>query len=164
MQVRQPRHIICAVRGGPESRETVSHAINLALESGAQLTFFRVLDAEFLNHATIGPLSVVYSELRELGQFAMLILRDRARRRGVEKVDVIVREGNVRRQLHEFAIEADADVLVMGRPTRSPGSNIFKPAEFDAYVAELVREANLQIIVVETSQAPDIDSSVGLRG
>jgi len=153
MKTRKPRHIICAVRGGPESRDTVTQAIALALESGGRLTFFRVLDAEFLNHATIGPLSVVYRELVEMGQFAMLILCDRAQRRGVEKVDCIVREGNVRKQLREFAIETHADLLVMGRPVRSPGSNTFKLAEFDAWVADLEKEADLQIHVVTPTQA-----------
>ncbi len=43
------RHIICAVRGGPESRETVSHAIDLALESSARLTFFRVMTPSSCN-------------------------------------------------------------------------------------------------------------------
>ena len=148
METRKPSHIICAVRGGPESRETVTQAITLALESGARLTFFRVLDAEFLNHATIGPLSVVYRELVEMGQFAMLILCDRAQRRGVETVDCAVREGNVRKQLREYAIETHADLLVMGRPVRSPGSNTFKLAEFDTWVGELEKEANLKIHVV----------------
>ncbi len=157
MEVQLPRHVVCAVRGGPESRETVTHAVDLALESGAKLTFFRVLDAEFLNHATIGPLSVVYGELRELGRFAMLILCDRAKRRGVKSVEGIVREGNVRRQLHEFALETHADILVMGRPTRSPGSNTFKPAEFDDFVAQLERDANLQVIVVEASSTADVE-------
>jgi len=157
MEVHMPRHIVCAVRGGPESRETVTHAVDLALESGAKLTFFRVLDAEFLNHATIGPLSVVYSELGELGRFAMLILCDRAQRRGVKSVEGIVREGNVRKQLHEFALETHADILVMGRPTRSPGSNAFKPAEFDDYVAQLERDANLQVIVVEAAATEEVE-------
>ncbi|NIV33734.1 MAG: universal stress protein [Anaerolineae bacterium] len=152
MESRQSRHIICAVRGGPESRETVTWAIALALESGAQLTLFRVLDAEFLGHATIGPLSVVYRELIEVGQFAMLILCDRAQRRGVENVDCVVREGNVRKQLREFAIETHADLLVMGRPVRSPGSNTFKPAEFDSWVAELEKESGLRVLVVSPSQ------------
>jgi nucleotide-binding universal stress UspA family protein len=155
METRQPRHIICAVRGGPESRETVTQAIALALESDAQLTLFRVLDAEFLNHATIGPLSVVYRELIEVGEFAMLILCDRAQRRGVEKVDYIVREGNVRKQLREFAIETHADLLVMGRPVRSPGSNTFKPAEFDSWVAELEEEAKLRVLVISPRQATE---------
>ena len=157
MEMQQPRHVVCAVRGGPESRETVTQAINLALESGAKLTFFRVLDAEFLEHATIGPLSVVYSELGELGRFTMLILCDRAKRRGVESVEGIVREGNVRRQLYEFALETHADVLVVGRPTRSPGSNAFKPAEFDDYVAQLERDASLQIIVVGAAATEGVE-------
>ncbi|MFN2188571.1 MAG: universal stress protein, partial [Candidatus Promineifilaceae bacterium] len=77
-----PQHIICAVRGGPESRETVTQAINLALQYGARLTFLHVLDAQFLEYATIGPLSVVYNELLEMGKFSMLIISDRAQRRG----------------------------------------------------------------------------------
>ncbi|MFQ5421914.1 MAG: universal stress protein, partial [Anaerolineae bacterium] len=83
MTEQTTRQILCAVRGGPESRATVSKAIALALTHQARLTFFHVLDAEFLNYATIGPLSVIYQELAEMGKFAMLILCDRAKRRGV---------------------------------------------------------------------------------
>ena len=50
MSEETPKHIICAVRGGPESRETVTQAINLALEYEARLTFLHVLDAEFLEY------------------------------------------------------------------------------------------------------------------
>jgi nucleotide-binding universal stress UspA family protein len=151
MTTSQPRHIICAVRGGPESRETVMRAIDLALENNARLTFFHALDAEFLEYATVGPLSVVYQELIEMGKFAMLILCDRAQRRGVDKVDYDVREGNIRKQLRQFAIETQADVMVMGRPTRSPGRNVFKSEEFDDFTAELEREGNLRIVKVPVS-------------
>jgi nucleotide-binding universal stress UspA family protein len=146
------KQIICAVRGGPESRDTVTTAIDLALESGARLTFFRVMDAEFLEYATIGPLSIVYNELYEMGKFAMLIVCDRATRRGVAQVDCVVREGNIRRQLRQFAIEGQAEVIVMGRPTRSPGRNVFRPADFDAFVAELEEEANVRVVAVTPSQ------------
>ncbi len=143
-----PQHIICAVRGGPESRKTVTHAIDLALQLGARLTFFRVMDAEFLKHATVGPLSIVYRELHEVARFAMWILCDRARRRGVAEVDYVVREGDIRAQLRLMARETRAEILVMGRPTRSPGSNVFKVAEFDAFVARLEQEGNLRVIIV----------------
>lgn len=146
-----PQHILCAVRGGPESRETVTRAIDLALQLGARLTFFRVMDAEFLNYATVGPLSIIYRELHEVATFAMLILCDRARRRGVTEVDYVVREGDVRTQLRLRAAEARGEILVMGRPTRSPGSNVFKAAEFDTFVAELEREGDLRVIVVTPS-------------
>lgn len=144
----KPQHIICAVRGGPESRETVTRAIGLALETGARLTFFHVMDAEFLGHATIGPLRVVYNELVEMGTFTMLILCDRARRRGVAQVDYIVREGNIRKQLRQFAVETQAEVMVMGRPTRGPGRNVFRVDEFEAFVAQLEQEAGLRVVLV----------------
>jgi hypothetical protein len=116
-----------------------------------------VMDAEFLEHATVGPLSVVYSELQEMGQFAMLILCDRARRRGVSQVDCAVREGNIRKQIRQFAIETSAQLLVMGRPTRSPGRNVFKPTEIDDFAADLEREANLRIELI--SPPPTVESS-----
>ena len=142
------KQIICAVRGGPESRDTVTHAINLALETGARLTFLHVLDAEFLQYATVGPLSVVYSELAEMAKFAMLIVCDRARRRGVTQVDYILREGSIARQLLQFAVETRAEVLVIGRPTRSPGRNVFQVAELETLTAELELVGKIRVIQV----------------
>jgi nucleotide-binding universal stress UspA family protein len=151
MTSQKIQRIICAVRGGPESREIASRAVDLALETGARLTFFHVVDAEFLEHAIVGPLSVVYHELVEMGKFAMLILCDRARQRGVAQVDYVVREGNIRKQLPLLAAETGAEVIVMGWPTRSSGHNVFKPAEFDAFVSEL-EEEGLRIVQVRPSQ------------
>ena len=149
----QPKQIICAVRGGAESRDTVSRAIQLALETGARLTFLHVMDAEFLQYATIGPLSVVYNELLEMGTFAMMILRDRAQRRGVTDVDYVVREGSIRKQLFQFAVATHAEVLVVGYPTRSSGRNVFEADEMDAFVTELERDAHIQVIQVKSANA-----------
>jgi nucleotide-binding universal stress UspA family protein len=153
MNIKQPKNIICAVRGGPESRDTVTRAIDLALESGAALTFFHVIDAEFLEYATIGPLSVVYTELVEMSRFAMLILCDRAQRRGVTQVDTIVREGNIRKQLHQFAVETHAEVMVIGQPIRSPGRNVFRATEVGTFVSELEQAGNLKVIQVTPSSS-----------
>ncbi|MGD8904244.1 MAG: universal stress protein [Anaerolineae bacterium] len=153
MNTDAPKRLFCAVRGGPESRDTATHAIDLALQLGARLTFFRVMDAEFLNHATIGPLRVVYAELREVAKFAMLILCDRAQRRGVAEVDYVIQEGNVREKLRSQAVGAEGEILVMGRPIRSPGSNIFKAGEIDDFIAELEQKGNIQVISVSPSKA-----------
>jgi nucleotide-binding universal stress UspA family protein len=155
MGLETPSQIICAVHGGPESRATVTRAIDLALESGARLTFFHVMDVEFLGYATVAPRKLVYDELVEMGKFVMLILCDRAQRRGVAQVDYIVREGNVRAQLRQLAIETGANAMVMGRPTRSPSKNIFKPREFDAFVAGLEREGSLRVIQVCQPQSAE---------
>jgi nucleotide-binding universal stress UspA family protein len=143
-----PKQIICAVRGGPESRETVTKAIDMALETGARLTFLHVMDAEFLEHATIGTLSVVYRELEEMGKFAMLILCDRATRRGVETVDYIIREGNIQKQILQFAKETNAEIMVVGRPIRSPGSNAFREEEIDEFAVDLAKMGDIQILLV----------------
>lgn len=149
MSDKKIKHVICAVRGGPESRTTVSHAIGLALKHTARLTFLHVLDAEFMGYATVGPLSLIYSELVEMGTFAMLILCDRAQRRGVEQVDFVVREGNIRTQLNQFVVETKADLMVVGEPTRSPGKNVFKPNQFQSFAAALEVAGHLQIVTVK---------------
>lgn len=140
--------IICAVRGSPQSRATVTRAIDLALEHDARLTFFYAVDAEFLARTTIrGPLSVVYRELIEMSEFTMLILKDRAERRGVAQVDSIIREGDVRTQLLDLVREVQPDLLVLGWPLRGAGRPRFKPDEFKAFVAELEREGNTRVDV-----------------
>jgi nucleotide-binding universal stress UspA family protein len=156
------KQIICAVHGGPESRETAIRAISLALESGSRLTFFHVMDAEFLGYATLGTLRVVYHELEEMGKFVMIILCDRARARGVAQVDYILRQGNVREQLRQLAIETGAELMVMGRPTRSPTKNVFKPGDFDAFIANLEQEANLRIVQVTPGPITKRDLQSGL--
>lgn len=145
----QIKQILCAVRGGPESRDTVTRAVDMALETGAKLTFFHAMDAEFLGQAAIGrTLSGIYSELHEMGKFAMLILVDRAQRRGVENVDYIMREGSIRKQLRQIAIETKAEIMIVGRPTRSPTSNIFKLDEMETFADELAKEGDLKVVVV----------------
>jgi len=145
----QIHQILCAVRGGPESRETVTRAIDLALDTGAKLTFFHAMDAEFLGQAIIGrTLSGIYNELHEMGKFAMLILVDRAQRRGVENVDYLIREGNIRKQLVQIAIETNAEIMIVGRPTRSPTSNIFKINEMEIFADQLAKEGGLEVVVV----------------
>jgi nucleotide-binding universal stress UspA family protein len=147
-----PKHIVCAVRATRQSRETVTKAIDLALEHGAHLTFFYVVDAEFQAQTAIGsPLSVIYNELVNMSEFLMLILCDRAQRRVVSDVDYVIRKGNVRKQLRQLAIETHADMLVMGRPMRGPGRPTFKSAEFDAFVASLEEEGNLRVVLVESA-------------
>lgn len=142
-------HIVCAVRGSPQSRATVTRAIDLALERAARLTFFYAVDVEFLSRTTVrGPLSVVYRELIDMSEFTMLILKDRAERRGVAQVDFIVREGDVRTQLGDLVREMQPEVLVLGWPLRGAGRPRFRPDEFRAFVAELEREGNTCVEVV----------------
>lgn len=165
MTDQKPKHIICAVRGGQESRNTVTRAVDLALEHNARLTFFHVLDAEFLSAAslTMTPVRRVYQQLHEMGEFTMLILVDRAKRRGVKQVDYQVQEGNIKILLRKLAIETHADILVMGRPVRSPGSNVFTKPDFEKFIQALVEDTDPHIIVVRPGPV-DGDMNATLHG
>lgn len=148
----QPR-ILCAVRGRPESRSTVARAIDLALSTtDARLTFFMVMDLEFLAQATptMSPPRVVYRRLLEMGQFTLMILCDRAKNRGVKDVDYIVRSGNVREELQKLIDETKIQVLVLGRPVGRPASDVFSPQEFESFTAQLEEEAGLQVVKVDS--------------
>jgi nucleotide-binding universal stress UspA family protein len=142
-------HIVCAVRGSPQSRATVTRAIDLALEHDARLTFFYVADAEFQAQAAIGsPLRVVYQELTQMAEFSMLILCDRAQRRGVKQAGYVIRTGNVRTQLLQMAAETRADMFVMGWPLRGPSRPTFTPDEFESFAAELEQVAHPRLVLV----------------
>ena len=146
-------HVVCAVRGSPQSRATVTRAIEIALEHDARLTFFYVVDAEFQSQAAIGsPLSVIYQELTQMAEFSMLILCDRAQRRGVREIDYLIRVGNVRKQLLQFAVETRADIFVMGWPLRGQGRPTFTPEEFESFVVELERVAHPRLVRVPPSE------------
>jgi nucleotide-binding universal stress UspA family protein len=126
----------------------------MALETGAQLTFLHVVTVEFVEHATIGPLSLVYNELREMSEFMMMLLVDRAQRRGVALADYVVREGDVRKQLRDFAFETEAQILVMGMPSKRLGRSIFDQEDIQTFVAELEAVARIKIVLVEPGNAP----------
>ncbi len=154
------KHIVCAVRGRLESRATVTHAVDLALEHHARLTFLHVIDAEFLEYATVASLSVVYKELTEMARFAMLILCDRAQRRGVSEVNYLVLEGNIRKQLRQFAIDTHADLMIMGTPSTGPGKKTFKQEELTQFIREMEQEGNLRIIQVASADTPQSETSL----
>ena len=75
----------------------------------------------------------------------MLILCDRAQRRGVDQVDSSSARGMSASNCSSLIRETQPDVLVMGWPLRGAGRPSFKPDEFEAFVAELEREGNLRV-------------------
>ena len=100
-----------------------------------------------------GVVDMPCSRLTQMAEFSMLILVDRAQRRGVEQAGYLIREGNVRKQLLELATETRADVFVMGWPLRGPGRPVFTPQEFESFAAELEEVAHPRLVQVPPSEA-----------
>ncbi len=156
MNVNPIDHIMCAVRGRPQSRDTATRAIDLALKHNARLTFVMVIDAEFMRMATpaMSRLRTIFNQLEAMSEFALLILTDRAERRGVQVVDSFVLKGSVQQELHKLASTTTADVLVIGRPDPTTAKSAFQPAEFEAFIADLQEHTGLEIVTVE-KRPPD---------
>ncbi len=146
-------HIVCALRGRPESRATVTKAIDLARENDAQLTFVHVFNADFMGSAapTMTSVQVVYRQLESMSRFVMELLCDRARRRGVEKVDCALRSGDIPTQLLKVMNEFKADGLVIGKPSKDTEiGGVFTAEEYDQFIQTVEQELGVSVFQVES--------------
>ena len=142
------QHIVCAVRGGQESRETANSAIALAFKAKAKLTFFHVVDPGCLGCGEIARSSAAYREFVEKAKSAMHTLGTEARQRGVTHVDLILREGDTRQELRQLAVETDAELMVLGHPTPDSERSVFGEEEFHHFLAELDFGGDLRTVHV----------------
>ena len=146
------RNIVCAVRGVPTSRETVTKAIDLALQHNARLTFAHITSADFLASATptMSSFQTAKKQLIDLAEFSMLILCDRAKRRGVEYADYIVREGNILEQIQQLLIEFKTDLLVIGKPFDLGAKKTgFTSSEIEQFAHFVEQNLNISVVMVE---------------
>ena len=141
--------ILCPVRGGKKSARTVERAFALAEQSGQRLVFLYVVDVDFLGFATVARVRLMAEELMETGRFALSILADKARARGIEQIEEITREGKIQTVITQVAAEFDTRVLVIGRPVRTPGIPSFAAPDFEKMLAELAETTGMRIDCVE---------------
>jgi nucleotide-binding universal stress UspA family protein len=107
--------ILCATRGGEASIKTQERAIELAKERNAKIVFIFVSDVEFLEQYTAPRVPAMEAEMEHLGEFLLLMAKERAEKAGVE-ADYTVRSGGFRAALVEAAKEYDASLIVLGSP------------------------------------------------
>jgi nucleotide-binding universal stress UspA family protein len=152
MTENEVTHILCAVRGIPQSRETVTYAIQMALNHGARLTFVHVNDAGFMASAspTLTSLATVYKQMRDMSEFTLQILCDRATRRGVERVDYQILEGRLLEQIRNLLLALQPDILVIGKPiTKAVGESGIDTKELEDFTIEIGEQTNTAIHTVD---------------
>jgi nucleotide-binding universal stress UspA family protein len=108
--------ILCATRGGAASIRTQEYAIAQAKERRADIVFFFVFDVKFLSH-TGAPimLNVVATELEHMGEFLLLMAKERAEKAGVQ-ASTLTKHGVFREALIKAAEEIDAQLIILGSP------------------------------------------------
>lgn len=107
--------ILCATRGGEASIRTQQRAIALAKEREAKLIFIFVSDVRFLEHYTAPRVPAMETEMENLGEFLLLMAKERAEKEGVE-ADFTVRKGDFKTALIEASKDLGASLVVLGRP------------------------------------------------
>lgn len=108
-------NILCATRGGEASIRTQLRAIEIAKERGAKIVFFFAYDARFLDKYTAPRIPMMGEEFQHMGEFLLLMAKERAEKAGVE-ADYVVKEGELRPMLIEAAKECMPKLIILGRP------------------------------------------------
>ncbi len=138
--------ILCAIRGGPESRAPIARAIELAHETGAPLYFLYVVNLDFLTHAPGGHVHTLGEELRRMGELIVLEAQERARAQGIP-AQGLIRQGNVQEEIAAACRELGIQWLVLGRPRRRDGRDLFADeAALKAFEEEMAARTGAQIV------------------
>ena len=140
------RRILCATRGGEASYRTQDAAIALAKDYGAELVFLYVVDISFLDlTARAIRLDTVSTELEHLGEFLLLMAKERAEKQGVP-ASSILRHGELRDEIKAAAREETIDGVVLGKPVGSESS--FSMEKLEAFAAEIEAETECRAFIL----------------
>lgn len=144
--------IVCAIRGGPGSKETIQTSIDLAKRLQQPLHFLYVVNLEFLQRTESSRVRIISNELENMGDFILLNARARAEEQGI-KAKGAVRQGHVADEIIGLAVELDASHIVLGRPTGDQEHNVFTEDRLQTFIDRIQSESGAQVIVAreETS-------------
>ncbi len=137
--------ILCATRGGEQSIRTQEQAIAIAKERGASLLYIFVADVKFLNHTHAAIVVDVQTEIENMGEFLLIMAKERAEKAGVE-ADYVVKSGVFSDALKEVAQEHNVDLVLFGRPGEE--SSITQIDYLEALADELAGELGVETQIV----------------
>lgn len=136
--------ILCPTRGGPASYNTQDKAIALVKEKGDTLLFLYIVNLHFLDK-TAAPIVVdVEDEVHQMGEFLLLIAKERAEEQGVE-TRTISRKGEVRDEIKKVALEEKVSLVMFGRPAGDEST--FELADLKTFAAEIEKETGIETII-----------------
>ena len=142
--------IVCAIRGGPVSRATQDHAIELARAGGHQLAFLHVVEQSLVDLHSGVRSQAILEELRHLGEFIVAIAQERAQAAGV-KAEGEVRLGHVPDEIIKYTRERKADFLVLGSSHPSLFSRLLHGDQAGEFAQRVQAETGATLITVPTS-------------
>lgn len=139
--------IVCAVRGGPDSRQTIAKAIHLAADSDQKIYFLYVINLDFLTHTQSSRIHSITAEMRQMGEFILLSAQTAASGRKVES-EGVVRQGDVGEEIVGLCHEVAANYVILGTPQTETEENIFSIQRLNTFRERLEKETGAEVILV----------------
>lgn len=141
--------IVCAIRGGPDSKPTIENAVSAAKERDLPLYFLYIINLDFLAYTTSSRINTIERELHNMGEFILLSAQSIAEAQGV-KAEGIIRQGRVSDEIISACQELDADFIVLGQPVGQQEANAFTRDRFGEFVDRIKNECKTDVILVES--------------
>jgi nucleotide-binding universal stress UspA family protein len=141
--------IVCAVRGGPDSKSTISQAIDLAKETGLPLYFLYVVNLDFLAYTTSSRVHTISEQMHQMGEFILLSAQDSAAAQGISAQGV-VRHGNVGEEIIGLCHELSADYLVLGRPKVQREDTVFTHEMLKRFIQQTEEQTGAKVILPDS--------------
>jgi nucleotide-binding universal stress UspA family protein len=85
------------------------------------------------------------AELDKMGEFLLLMAKERAEKAGVE-ADILVEHGNFREALARAAAKVEATVIVLGTPDES---SITEREFIDKLATDLQKQLGVEVVVAD---------------
>ena len=141
--------IVCAIRGGPDSRPTIAEAIYFAKENHLPIYFLYVVDLNFLTQTSSTRLHTITKEMDQMGEFILLTAQSKAEGEGVS-ASGIVRHGKVSDQIIVLCHEVEANYVFLGRPRAHKGeANVFTHDRLNRFAKNIEDETGAKVIFAE---------------
>jgi nucleotide-binding universal stress UspA family protein len=140
--------VVCAIRGGPSSQQTVKLAIQQAQKTDSHLYFLYVVNLAFLSHTEISRTSLISRQMHQMGEFILLDAQAKAAAQNVT-AEAVVRHGEVTEEIVALAKEIQAEHIILGQPEGVDEENVFTLERLDAFCKRLTEESGAQVLIAE---------------
>jgi len=124
--------IVCAIRGGPASQPTIQKAIELAKDTHLVVNFLYIVNLDFLERSATSRVHMISEEMRQMGDFILLVAQSQAGDQGVESKG-LVRDGVVSEEIIQLCKEIQADYVILGSPQGESEENVFTHARLKLF-------------------------------
>lgn len=152
--------ILCATRGGEASYPAQDRAIEIAKKRNAKLVYLYVADVKFLSHFSSPIIVDVDKEMEEMGEFLLLMAKERAAKAGVE-AETVVKHGVFREALISTARETDASVIVLGEPRRE--TSILHQDILEQLVEDVTEDIGISRQTFVEQLAQEVQEATGIE-